>query len=62
MFTNANKAIDHYVAYGPSASKKDGPMLHAGVRLPESIIGPRGEILSRCKLMPAKGYLLHGSL
>ena len=60
MFTNANKAIDRYMAYGPSASQKDGPMLHAGVRLPESIIGPTGEILSRFKLMPAEGYLLQG--
>jgi|WetSurMetagenome_2_1015567.scaffolds.fasta_scaffold11892_5 4-hydroxy-tetrahydrodipicolinate synthase len=57
MFTNANKAIDHYMAYGPSASKKKGPMLHAGVQLPESIISETGKILSRFKLIPPKGYL-----
>jgi dihydrodipicolinate synthase/N-acetylneuraminate lyase len=56
MFTNANKAIDHYMAYGPSASKKQGPMLHAGVRLPESIIAETGKILTHFDLMPQEGY------
>ena len=57
MFTNSNKAIDHYMAYGPSASKKQGPMLHAGVRLPESIIAETGKILTHFDLMPQEGYL-----
>jgi hypothetical protein len=57
MFTNANKAIDHYMAHGPLASKKEGPMLHAGVRLPESIIAETGKILTYFDLMPSKGYL-----
>lgn len=57
MFTNANKAIDHYMAHGPSASKKEGPMLHAGVRLPGSIIAETGKILSSFGLMPSKGYV-----
>lgn len=57
MFTNANKAIDHYMAHGPSASKKGGPMLHAGVRLPESIITETGKMLTHFGLMPSKGYL-----
>ena len=57
MFTNANKAIDHYMAYGFSASRKEGPMLHARVRLPKSIIDETGKILSRFNFMPAKGYL-----
>jgi dihydrodipicolinate synthase/N-acetylneuraminate lyase len=57
MFTNANKAIDHYMAYGPSASRKAGPMLHAGVRLPDTIIAETGKILTSFNLMPSKGYL-----
>ena len=56
MFTNANKAIDHYMAYGPFASKKQGPMLHSGVRLPESIIAETGTILAHFDLMPQEGY------
>ena len=56
-FTNANKAMDHYFAFGPSARKKEGPMLHAGARLPEGIISDTGDILARLDLMPSKGYL-----
>lgn len=56
-FTNANKAIDHFFAFGPGTIAKDGPMLHAKVRLPADIIGATGDILVRCRLMPGKGYL-----
>ena len=61
MFTNANKAIDHYMAHGPLSSQTEGPMLHAGVRLPESIISETGKILSRLDFIPAKGYLSNKS-
>jgi len=61
MFTNANKAIDHYMANGPLSSQTEGPMLHAGVRLPESIISETGKILSSFGLMPSKGYLSNKS-
>ena len=57
QFTNANKAIDHYNAFGPSAHLKEPPMLHAGVRMPAYIIPAAGEILKRYGLMPRKGYL-----
>jgi len=56
-FTNANKAIDHYMAFGTAAAKKPGPMLHAKARLPEGIIAATGEVLKRYGLMPQKGYL-----
>ncbi len=56
-FTNANKAIDHYMAFGPSADQKQGPMLHAKVRLPQDIISATGNILTRYGLIPHKGYL-----
>jgi dihydrodipicolinate synthase/N-acetylneuraminate lyase len=56
-FTNANKAIDHFFAFGPDAIAKDGPMLHGKVRLPADIIGETRDILVRCRLMPEKGYL-----
>ncbi len=56
-FTNANKAFDHYMALGAAAAKKPGPVLHAKVRLPESVLSAAGDILKRYDLMPRKGYL-----
>lgn len=58
-FTNANKAIDHFMAYGSKAEKMPSPMLHSGRRLPEKVIREVGKILSNAKLIPQKGYL-HG--
>lgn len=56
-FANANKAIDLFNAYGPSANRAEPPMLHAGVRLPKEVIAATGEALTRHGLLPAKGYL-----
>jgi len=56
-FTNANKAIDHYRAYGPAASRKEGPMLHGGIRLSDDIIAATETVLKRFDLMPERGYL-----
>lgn len=56
-FTNANKAMDHFFAFGPGAAKKTAPMLHAKVRLPADVIEATGDILAQCRLMPDKGYL-----
>lgn len=56
-FTNANKAIDHFMAHGPEAADMPGPMLHAGVRLGPDIITKVGKVLAAADLMPAKGYM-----
>ncbi len=56
-FTNANKAIDHFFAFGPRADTKEGPMLHAKVRISGDVIAATGIILNRRQLMPVKGYL-----
>ena len=56
-FTNANKAIDHFLAFGSRADTKEGPMLHAKVRIPGDIIAKTGAILNRLQMMPATGYL-----
>jgi dihydrodipicolinate synthase/N-acetylneuraminate lyase len=56
-FANANKAIDHFFAHGPKAERVAPPRLHAGSRLPESVIRAVGEALSRHGFMPKKGYL-----
>jgi len=57
MYTNANKAIDHFMAHGPNAAALDTPMLHAGMRLPMAVVDATGALLTQLGLMPAKGYL-----
>lgn len=56
-FTNANKAIDHWMAHGPDALNIPGPRLHSGHTLPASLIALAGDALRREQLMPARGYL-----
>ena len=56
-FTNANKAFDHFFAYGPKAQGKEGPMLRGGIRISDEIIAAVGDLLRRYQLMPEKGYL-----
>ena len=57
-FTNANKAIDHFLAFGPEPSARPNPMLHGGVRLPDAVIRATGTVLSKYRLMPDEGYCL----
>jgi dihydrodipicolinate synthase/N-acetylneuraminate lyase len=56
-FTNANKAIEHFMAFGPAAADKPGPMLHGCIRIPAGIITATGDVLRRYGLMPEKGYM-----
>jgi dihydrodipicolinate synthase/N-acetylneuraminate lyase len=56
-FTNANKAIDHFFAFGPSANKREGPMLHEKIRIPHNVIQATSSILIHHNLMPEKGYM-----
>jgi dihydrodipicolinate synthase/N-acetylneuraminate lyase len=56
-FTNANKAVDHFLAYGPRAAQTPPPRLHAGSTLPAEVIAATGQLLTECGLMPNAGYL-----
>ncbi len=56
-FTNANKAIEHFMAFGPAAADRQGPMLHGCIRIPAGILSATSDILRRYDLMPPKGYL-----
>lgn len=56
-FTNANKAIDHFMAHGPGARTVTPPRLHSGEHLPADLITTTGVALERHDLMPARGYL-----
>ncbi len=58
-FTNANKALDHWLAWGDKAASHPAPMLHCGRRLPDAVVRQAGDILSEAGLMPERGYL-HG--
>jgi dihydrodipicolinate synthase/N-acetylneuraminate lyase len=56
-FTNANKAMDHYLAHGPEAARLPPPRLRSGRRLPSGLVEAAGAALRRHGLMPARGYL-----
>ena len=56
-FANANKAVDHFNAFGPAAVAVDAPMLRCGRRLPVRMLDFTGEVLKRHQLMPQSGYL-----
>jgi dihydrodipicolinate synthase/N-acetylneuraminate lyase len=56
-FTNANKALDHFMAHGPCAAGRPAPRLHGGDRLPDDLIALAGAALTRHGLMPTCGYL-----
>jgi hypothetical protein len=56
-FATANKAMDHFMAYGPQAVSKTPPMLHGKHLLPPEVVRRTGEILRQHDLMPERGYL-----
>jgi len=56
-FTNANKAMEVFMAFGPRGADGEGPMLHGGVRIPAAVMAAVGESLRRHGLMPERGYL-----
>lgn len=56
-FTNANKALDHFMAHGPQAAGIAGPRLHSGHTLPSELIALAGQALTTHGLMPERGYL-----
>ena len=57
VFANANKAMDHFFAYGREAGKAASPRLHGGTRIPEAILRQTGDVLLRSGFFPVKGYL-----
>lgn len=56
-FANANKAMDHYRAFGADARIAPPPRLHAGTTIPKNVILKTGEVLESLDLVPDKGYL-----
>ena len=56
-FSNANKAIDHYMAFGTDARLILPPRLHAGTLIPKGVVLRVGEVLESADLIPDIGYL-----
>jgi 4-hydroxy-tetrahydrodipicolinate synthase len=56
-FANANKAMDHVMAWGSEAGAGPGPMTHSGNRIPRDVITKVEAVLSDGGFAPARGYL-----
>jgi len=56
-FSNANRAVDHLLAYGPAWRQQPLPLLVSGARLPEPLIAKVESLLEAAHLLPDKGYL-----
>ena len=59
-FTNANKLLDHVLAYGRDAAHQPPPVLYGGQRLPPELIEPVMAALQEQHLFPDHGYLANG--
>lgn len=57
-FANANKALDHCLAYGQGALRIDPPMLYSGTQLPKSYIESAFGLLREHSLLPQHGYFV----
>jgi dihydrodipicolinate synthase/N-acetylneuraminate lyase len=56
-FTNANKVLDHLMAFGEKGLHRDPPLLYSGVRLPTKFIEQAADLLHQEELFPVRGYL-----
>lgn len=58
VFANANKCIDHILAYGSRWHEFGCPMRHCKEPVPERFLDAAYEILNEVKKVPAQGYCL----
>ncbi len=56
-FSNANKAMDHCLAWGSSYASTPLPMTHSGNRLPRDLIEQTAGLMDHYGFMTMKGYL-----
>ncbi len=56
-FTNANKAIDHHLAYGSDARQASCPLSCQGEKFPRKVIDNVGEVLVKYDFAVKNGYL-----
>ena len=55
-FANANKVLDHCMAYGKQAARNPPPLLYGGFQLPAGMIERGMSILGESDLLPRHGY------
>jgi len=55
--TNANKILDHIMAFGGECLHRDPPLLYSGVRLPVEFIEHAAGLMRHEELFPARGYM-----
>ncbi len=55
-FANANKVLDHCMAYGDRALEFDPPLLYSGTRLPVDFVESGLKLLREYALLPQRGY------
>jgi hypothetical protein len=56
-FTNANKIMDHVLAYGARWKTVPAPYLHGRHQLPPEYLATAFDWLEREQLLPERGYL-----
>ena len=56
-FANANKILDHIMAFGGECLHRDPPLLYSGVRLPVEFIEHAAGLMRQEELFPARGYI-----
>ncbi len=56
-FANANKVLDHCLAYGEAAVRTEPPLLYSGARLPAEFIEKATALLRARDWLPARGYM-----
>jgi dihydrodipicolinate synthase/N-acetylneuraminate lyase len=57
VFSNANKAMDHFMAFGPDAPLGQSPRLHGGMFIPNKVMIGVRNILEAAQLIPYQGYM-----
>jgi 4-hydroxy-tetrahydrodipicolinate synthase len=57
-FSNANRAVDHLLAYGRTWRQQPLPLLLSGSLLPEALIATVESLLEATHLLPDQGYLV----
>jgi len=56
-FSNANRAADHILAYGPRWSTAEAPLCQSGDRLPHDFLSAAADVISPGESASARGYL-----
>jgi dihydrodipicolinate synthase/N-acetylneuraminate lyase len=59
-FTNANKILDHVMAFGRRCLSKPAPCVRGGQRLPIEFVERALDVVTQCDLLPARGYMETG--